>query len=156
MCAGVLSFCFARRFALYNSYSLLLFLLLLLSYSCRDVCFPDIGVVFFRTLISITKQFNQKQILLAVEVLFSSLKEGITWKICMLCFVKINSVPFNLLCVWIFSSWERMIYVARHPQATVTHYSSNSTGFLSLLVFFTNTVVLLSNPNLNPTFLPSI
>ena len=33
---------------------------------------------------------------------FCSLIEEITLKICMLCFVLINSVILNVLCVWIF------------------------------------------------------
>jgi len=36
-----------------------------------------------------------------VEVLFCSLKKGITPKIRLLCFVMINSVLLNLLYVWI-------------------------------------------------------
>ena len=39
--------------------------------------------------------------LTVVKVLFCSLKKGITRKIRMLCFVLINNVLFNLLCVWI-------------------------------------------------------
>ena len=57
-----------------------------------------------------TTQLNQMQIsilhlvfhrLTVVKVLFCSLKKGITRKIRMLCFVLINNVLFNLLCVWI-------------------------------------------------------
>ena len=37
-----------------------------------------------------------------VQVFFCSLIKGITPKIRMLCFVLINSVRLNLLCIWIF------------------------------------------------------
>ena len=39
------------------------------------------------------------------QVSFCSLRKGITPKILMLCFVLINSVQLNLLCVWILLLW---------------------------------------------------
>ena len=40
--------------------------------------------------------------LIVVQASFCSWIKGITLKICMLCFVLINSIILNLLCVWIF------------------------------------------------------
>ena len=42
-----------------------------------------------------------------VQVPFCSLIKGITPKMCMLCFVRTNSVLLNLLCVWILISYMR-------------------------------------------------
>ena len=90
---------------------------------------------FFPAADTETTELDEKQVSIAVlhlifhsltvaQVLFCSLKKGITPKICMVCFVLVNSLLFNLLCVWIkhsvFSHTEikpiQLVSLAQHQQ----------------------------------------
>ena len=73
-------------------------------------------------------------------MLFCSLQKGLTQKVGTLCFVSINSVLFNLLCVWILFAelfgFGINIEEMRENRLVIYIFQANIIVFIKLILSF--------------------